>query len=83
MSPTTVYQDFYLLLEFQVDETLSPFRLSQEQLLLVKSRIRAGLEAGLSHQHSEIRMLPSYVYNAPDCTGEKISLSERYIDTRR
>ncbi|KAM3877176.1 hexokinase HKDC1-like [Diretmus argenteus] len=51
----------------QVDETLSSFRLSQEQLGLVKARMRAGLEAGLkSNDPTPIKMLPSYVYNTPD-----------------
>ncbi|KAG7236004.1 hypothetical protein INR49_001402 [Caranx melampygus] len=31
----------------KVDETLSPFRLTHEQLKLVKARMRSGLEAGL------------------------------------
>uniref|UniRef100_UPI003AAA8357 hexokinase HKDC1-like n=1 Tax=Centroberyx gerrardi TaxID=166262 RepID=UPI003AAA8357 len=53
----------------QVDETLLSFRLSQEQLRLVKARMRAGLEAGLkSNGPSPIKMLPSYVYRTPDGT---------------
>ncbi|XP_028436642.1 hexokinase HKDC1 isoform X2 [Perca flavescens] len=53
----------------QVDETLSPFRLSQEQLQLVKTRMRTGLEAGLkSKGPSTIKMLPSFVYRTPDGT---------------
>ncbi|XP_070758432.1 hexokinase HKDC1 isoform X1 [Enoplosus armatus] len=53
----------------QVDETLSPFRLSQEQLQLVKAKMRAGLEAGLkSKGPSAIKMLPSFVYHTPDGT---------------
>ncbi|TKS70013.1 putative hexokinase HKDC1 [Collichthys lucidus] len=53
----------------QVDETLAPFRLSQEQLQLVKARMRAGLEAGLkSKGPSTIKMLPSFVYRTPDGT---------------
>ncbi|TMS13176.1 Putative hexokinase HKDC1 [Larimichthys crocea] len=53
----------------QVDETLAPFRLSQEQLQLVKTRMRAGLEAGLkSKGPSTIKMLPSFVYRTPDGT---------------
>ncbi|XP_074522485.1 hexokinase HKDC1-like [Halichoeres trimaculatus] len=53
----------------QVDETLRPFRLSQEQLQLVKTRMRAGLEAGLkSKGPSTIKMLPSFVYRTPDGT---------------
>ncbi|XP_041650622.1 hexokinase HKDC1-like [Cheilinus undulatus] len=53
----------------QVDEKLCPFRLSQEQLQLVKARMRAGLEAGLKTRGpSAIKMLPSYVYHTPDGT---------------
>ncbi|KAM7406256.1 hypothetical protein PAMP_000644 [Pampus punctatissimus] len=53
----------------QVDETLSPFRLSQAQLQLVKTRMREGLEAGLkSKRPSGIKMLPSFVYHTPDGT---------------
>uniref|UniRef100_A0A4W6FXX2 Hexokinase-3 n=1 Tax=Lates calcarifer TaxID=8187 RepID=A0A4W6FXX2_LATCA len=53
----------------KVDETLSPFRLSHEQLQLVKARMRAGLEAGLKRKGSTaIKMLPSFVYRTPDGT---------------
>ncbi|KAG8001479.1 Hexokinase-1 [Nibea albiflora] len=52
-----------------VDETLAPFRLSQDQLQLVKTRMRAGLEAGLkSKGPSTVKMLPSFVYRTPDGT---------------
>ncbi|XP_041840169.1 hexokinase HKDC1-like [Melanotaenia boesemani] len=51
----------------KVDETLSQFRLSPDQLQLVKARMRAGLEAGLRHEGpSTIKMLPSYVYHTPN-----------------
>ncbi|XP_071344229.1 hexokinase HKDC1 isoform X2 [Trachinotus anak] len=51
----------------KVDETLSPFRLSHEQLQLVKARMRTGLEAGLKAKGpSAIKMLPSFVYRTPD-----------------
>lgn len=57
----------------QVDETLSPFRLSQEQLIQVKARMRAGLEAGLKNKNpSAIKMLPSFVYRTPDGTGQTL-----------
>ncbi|XP_030576007.1 hexokinase HKDC1 isoform X4 [Archocentrus centrarchus] len=53
----------------QVDDTLAPFRLNQEQLQLVKARMRVGLEAGLkSKGPSAVKMLPSYVYHTPDGT---------------
>ncbi|TWW67263.1 putative hexokinase HKDC1 [Takifugu flavidus] len=53
----------------QVDETLAPFKLTHEQLMLVKSRMRAGLEAGLRNKGpSAVKMLPSFVYRTPDGT---------------
>ncbi|XP_067343945.1 hexokinase HKDC1-like isoform X2 [Channa argus] len=53
----------------QVDETLSSFRLTHEQLRLVKARMRAGLEAGLKTKGpSAIKMLPSFVCRTPDGT---------------
>ncbi|KAK7913391.1 hypothetical protein WMY93_013602 [Mugilogobius chulae] len=45
----------------QVDETLCLFKLSQEQLIFVKSEMRARLE-------SDMKMLPLFVYNFPDGT---------------
>ncbi|XP_058486351.1 hexokinase HKDC1-like [Solea solea] len=53
----------------KVDETLSLFRLSYQQLQVVKARMRAGMEAGLRGEgRSELKMLPSFVYNSPDGT---------------
>ncbi|KAG7279180.1 hypothetical protein CRUP_022375 [Coryphaenoides rupestris] len=53
----------------QVDEALSSFHLTQEHLGQVKSRMRAGLEAGLkSPSPSPVKMLPAYVYHTPDGT---------------
>ncbi|CAN9506973.1 unnamed protein product [Ophioblennius macclurei] len=53
----------------QVDETLSSFKLSEEQLQLVKARMRAALEAGLKTKGpSTVKMLPSFVYRTPDGT---------------
>lgn len=61
---------------FQVDERLAPFKLSPEQLLLVKSRMRAALEAGLRNKGScGVKMLPSYVYRTPDGTGQKLRMT--------
>uniref|UniRef100_A0A8C6KRN1 hexokinase n=1 Tax=Nothobranchius furzeri TaxID=105023 RepID=A0A8C6KRN1_NOTFU len=49
--------------------TLSLFRLKEEQLQLVKARMRSGLDAGLrSKSSSTIKMLPSFVYLTPDGT---------------
>uniref|UniRef100_A0A672F9R8 hexokinase n=1 Tax=Salarias fasciatus TaxID=181472 RepID=A0A672F9R8_SALFA len=51
----------------QVDETLNSFKLSWEQLQLVKARMRAALQAGLKTDGpSEVKMLPSFVYRTPD-----------------
>ncbi|XP_028257557.1 putative hexokinase HKDC1 isoform X2 [Parambassis ranga] len=56
-------------LKRQVVETLSPFRLNQAQLQLVKARMREGLEAGLKMKGSStVKMLPSFVYHTPDGT---------------
>ncbi|XP_030231933.1 hexokinase-1 isoform X6 [Gadus morhua] len=53
----------------QVDEALSSLKLTQEHLGYVKSRMRAGLEAGLKSQGpSPVKMLPAYVYRTPDGT---------------
>ncbi|XP_068614147.1 hexokinase HKDC1-like [Brachionichthys hirsutus] len=53
----------------QVDETLSSFRLSKDQLKLVKARMRAGLEEGLKGEvPSSMKMLPSFVYHTPTGT---------------
>lgn len=63
---------------FQVDETLAPFKLTQEQMMLVKSRMRAGLEAGLKNKGSSgVKMLPSFVYRTPDGTGQKLRMKLR------
>lgn len=64
----------------QVDETLLPFRLSQEQLGLVKARMRAGMEAGLKATGSSaIKMLPSFVFRKPDGSGQMFILSESSV----
>lgn len=44
--------------------------------MLVKSRMRAGLEAGLRTKGpSEVKMLPSFVYRTPDGTGRRSNLT--------
>ena len=56
-----------------MDEALSSLKLTQEHLGYVKSRMRAGLEAGLKSQGpSPVKMLPAYVYRTPDGTGQKV-----------
>lgn len=62
-------------LVFQLEETLALFRINQEQLQLVKTRMRERLDAGLkSKSTSTIKMLPSFVYLTPDGTGMKLKL---------
>lgn len=75
----SLYVPWWVLLDlfdvFQVDETLAPFKLTHEQLILVKSRMRAGLEAGLRNKGpSAVKMLPSFVYRTPNGTGQKINM---------
>lgn len=71
--PSWVLPDLFGV--FQVDETLAPFKLTHKQLMLVKSRMRAGLEAGLRNKGpSAVKMLPSFVYRTPDGTGQKINM---------
>lgn len=51
---------------------LNTLRLSREQLLEVKSRLRERMLQGLSkqtHQESSVKMLPTYVISTPNGTG--------------
>lgn len=52
---------------------LDTLRLSREQLLEVKNRMREKMLQGLSrqtHESSSVKMLPSYVISTPDGTGD-------------
>lgn len=52
---------------------LDTLRLSREQLLEVKNRMREKMLQGLSkqtHESSSLKMLPSYVISTPDGTGD-------------
>lgn len=52
---------------------LDSLRLSREQLLEVKNRMRASMLQGLSehtHKESSVKMLPTYVRSTPDGTGD-------------
>ncbi|XP_028596936.2 hexokinase-2 isoform X1 [Podarcis muralis] len=58
---------------------LDPLRLSREQLLEIKKRMKEEMERGLGHEtHEEatVKMLPSYVCSIPDGTekGEFLAL---------
>lgn len=55
-----------------IDETLAEFKLTHEQLLQVKKRMRAEMEAGLkkkTHETAKVKMLPTFVRSTPDGTG--------------
>lgn len=52
---------------------LEPFKLSHEQLLEVKQRMRIEMEKGLgkeTHAEATVKMLPTYVCSTPDGTGD-------------
>ncbi|NXR08766.1 HXK1 protein, partial [Semnornis frantzii] len=54
-----------------IDETLAEFKLTHEQLLQVKKRMRAEMEAGLkkkTHETAKVKMLPTFVHSTPDGT---------------
>uniref|UniRef100_A0A8C4RF78 hexokinase n=1 Tax=Erpetoichthys calabaricus TaxID=27687 RepID=A0A8C4RF78_ERPCA len=54
-----------------IDETLAPFKLNQQQLQMVKQKMRVELECGLkkdTHYTASVKMLPSYVRGTPDGT---------------
>lgn len=53
-------------------KTLEPLKLSHEQLLEVKRRMKVEMERGLSketHTVAPVKMLPTYVCATPDGTG--------------
>lgn len=57
---------------------LEALKLSQEQLLEVKRRMRVEMERGLgkeTHAEATVKMLPTYVCSTPDGTGEDTSMS--------
>lgn len=56
----------------QIAQTLAEFRLTKEQLLEVKRKMRIEIENGLgkkSHDTSTVKMLPTFVRSTPDGTG--------------
>lgn len=58
-----------------IDVTLAEFKLTNEQLLQVKKRMRMEMEAGLrkrSHDHAKVKMLPTFVRSTPDGTGSSL-----------
>uniref|UniRef100_A0A674IAW7 Hexokinase-2 n=1 Tax=Terrapene triunguis TaxID=2587831 RepID=A0A674IAW7_9SAUR len=54
-----------------IDETLAEFKLTHEQLLQIKKRMRSEIEAGLrkkTHENAKVKMLPTFVRSTPDGT---------------
>uniref|UniRef100_A0A8C0JEH6 hexokinase n=1 Tax=Chelonoidis abingdonii TaxID=106734 RepID=A0A8C0JEH6_CHEAB len=54
-----------------IDETLAEFKLTHEQLLQIKKRMRTEIEAGLrkkTHENAKVKMLPTFVRSTPDGT---------------
>lgn len=56
----------------QIDKVLALFRLTQEQLVGVRNKMRVEFEYGLkkdTHPRATVKMLPTYVCGMPDGTG--------------
>lgn len=52
---------------------LEALKLSHDQLLEVKQRMRIEMEKGLgkeTHEEATVKMLPTYVCSTPDGTGD-------------
>ncbi|XP_072487205.1 hexokinase-3 [Notamacropus eugenii] len=52
----------------QLEKTLAPFRLDEEQLKAVQAQMREAMERGLRGEDSSLPMLPTYVCSTPDGT---------------
>lgn len=62
----------------QIAETLAEFRLTKDQLLEVKKRMRTEIQNGLSKKTQStatVKMLPTYVRSTPDGSGRLILYS--------
>ena len=53
-----------------LEETLTPFRLTREQLAEVQAQMREAMAKGLQGEASSLRMLPTYVRATPDGSGK-------------
>lgn len=68
--------------ERQIAETLEEFRLTKDQLLEVKKRMRTEIQNGLSkstQNTATVKMLPTYVRSTPDGSGMKEQLTIQCI----
>ncbi|NXK52960.1 HXK2 protein, partial [Chauna torquata] len=64
----------------EVDQLLGPLRLSRADLQRVQALMRQEMEQGLgreSNTDASVRMLPTYVCNTPDGTGEGRGMGKR------
>ncbi|XP_007427559.1 putative hexokinase HKDC1 [Python bivittatus] len=55
----------------QIDEVLAPFKLTKENLIEVRNKMRTELEYGLkkeTHPTATVKMLPTFVHGTPDGT---------------
>lgn len=60
----------------RIDEVLAYFRLSEEDLVEVKNKMRTELERGLRRETqptATVKMLPTFACGTPDGTGRKLS----------
>lgn len=66
----------YAAQQAQRQAVLQTLRLSREQLLEVKNRMKGSMLKGLSkatHKESSVKMLPTYVRSTPDGTGDLVT----------
>lgn len=56
-----------------LEETLAPFQLNFEQLIVVQAQMREAMIRGLQGEASSLRMLPTYVRATPDGNGEHLA----------
>lgn len=58
----------------QVEQMLSEFKLHEEDLQVLMSRMQAEMERGLhleTNEEASVKMLPTYVRSTPDGSGKK------------
>lgn len=63
----------------QINEVLALFKLTRENLIEVRNKMRTELEYGLkkeTHPAATVKMLPTFVCGTPDGTGTSSFLSQ-------
>lgn len=66
----------------QVQDYLSPFRLSLEKLQEISARLKRDLNRGLgrhAHHRAAVKMLPTFVRATPDGTGETTTVRVSHL----